>query len=80
MLFKKEYQQMRGFAWKVAFAALNPSPIFEAVARFAEKLPMRGGESSSTEINGASDLTLPTRNKQRNMLTVEDAPLEFPES
>jgi hypothetical protein len=34
------------------FAALNPSPIFEAVAMFAEKLPMKDVECSSKEING----------------------------
>ena len=47
---------MKGLAWKVAFAALNPSPIFEAVAMFAEKLPMKDDESNSKEINGANDL------------------------
>ena len=56
---------MKGLAWKVAFAALNPSPIFEAVAMFAEKLPMKDDESNSKEINGANDLALPKRNRQK---------------
>jgi hypothetical protein len=60
--------------WKAVFAALNPSPIFEAVAMFAEKLPMKDGECSSKEINGASDLALPNRDRQRSVPTDDDAP------
>jgi hypothetical protein len=71
---------MKGLAWKVAFATLNPSPIFEAVAMFAETLPMKDDESSSKEINGASDLALPKRNMQGGVLAGEDAPVESPES
>jgi hypothetical protein len=67
---------MKGLVWKVVFAALNPSPIFEAVAMFAEKLPMKDDESSSKEINGASDLAPPKRNRRRCMLAAEDAPVQ----
>jgi hypothetical protein len=72
--------EMKGLAWKAAFAALNPSPIFEAVAMFAEKFPMKDDECSSKEINGASDLALPKRNRQRSVLAGEDAPVESPET
>jgi hypothetical protein len=70
---------MKALAWKAAFAALNPSPIFEAVAMFAEKLPMKDEECSSKEINGAIDLALPKRNRQGSVPTGEDAPAQSSE-
>ena len=79
-LLRNKCQQMKGLAWKVAFAALNPSPIFEPVAMFAEKLPMKDEESNSKEINGANDLALPKRNRQRSVLASEDAPVGSPET
>jgi hypothetical protein len=42
--------------WKAVFAALNPSPVFDAVAMFAEGLAMRDDESRSKETTGATDL------------------------
>ena len=70
--------EMKGLAWKAAFATLNPSPIFEDVAMFAEKLPMKVDESSLQEINGASDLALPKCDRQRRVLAGEEAPVASP--
>jgi hypothetical protein len=37
------------------FASLNPSPVCEVVAIFAEGLAMNGDESRSRETEGADD-------------------------
>jgi hypothetical protein len=66
---------MKPLTWKAVFAAWNPSPVFEAVAMFAEGLAMRGEESLSKEIGGANDFALPKRNRQISALASEDAPL-----
>jgi hypothetical protein len=41
---------------------------------------MKDDESNSKEINGANDLALPKRNRQRSVLAGEDAPVESPET
>jgi hypothetical protein len=35
-----ELDGMKALKWKAALATLNPSPVFEAVGRFAEELAM----------------------------------------
>jgi hypothetical protein len=37
-----EVSEMRVLEWKAVFAALNPSPVFEAVAIFAAEFAMNG--------------------------------------
>jgi hypothetical protein len=39
--------EMKALTWKAVFASLNPSPVFEAVAAFAEELAMNSDESCS---------------------------------
>ena len=39
--------QMSALTWKAVFASLNPSPVFEVVAAFAEGLAMDDDESPS---------------------------------
>ena len=40
---------MKALIWKAVFAALNPSPAFEAVAMFAEELVMSGNDLDRDE-------------------------------
>ena len=51
---------MRTFLPKALLAALNLSPVFEAVAIFAEGLVLRGGESRPSKIDGVDNLRCPS--------------------
>ena len=50
--------KMRTLSPKTLLAALNPSPVFEAVAIFAERLVLNGDESKTGEIDGADDFAV----------------------
>jgi hypothetical protein len=43
---------MKALTWKAVFASMNPSPIFEAVAMFAEALAINGDEFCSGDSAG----------------------------
>jgi hypothetical protein len=56
---------MRTLSSKALLAGLNPSPVFEAVAIFAEGLVLNGAsESGSSEIDGADNSTAPSRTRR----------------
>jgi hypothetical protein len=55
---------MRTLLSKTLLAALNPSPVFEAVAIFAERLVLNGEESKPSEIDGAYNFAVPKRREQ----------------
>jgi hypothetical protein len=38
---------MKALTWKALFASMNPSPVFEGVAMFAEGMAISGDESHS---------------------------------
>ena len=44
---------MRTLSGKALLASMNPSPLLEAVALFAERLVLKGDESGLSEIDGA---------------------------
>jgi hypothetical protein len=50
---------MKAITWKATFAAMSPSPVFEAVADFAERLTLSRVESRYAEIGRASDSPAP---------------------
>jgi hypothetical protein len=51
---------MRTLSPKALLAGLNPSPVFEAVAIFAEGLVLNsGGESGPSEIDRADNSVVP---------------------
>jgi hypothetical protein len=52
---------MKALTWKEVFASMNPSPVFEALAIFAEDLAIKGDESYEQEIT-----ELPYRPQSRN--------------
>jgi hypothetical protein len=54
---------MKALTWKAVSATLNPSPVFEVIAMFAEGLAIRGEESRSKEIGGANDFAAPKWNR-----------------
>ena len=51
---------MRTLAPKALLTAFNPSPVFEAVAIFAERLVLNGDESKPSEIDAAYDFAVPS--------------------
>ena len=55
---------MRTLSSKTLLAALNPSPVFEAVAIFAERLALNSDESRPNEIGMADNFAVPKRRGQ----------------
>jgi len=60
-------------------AALNPSPLFEAVAIFADRLVVRGDEFPSSEIDGAHTFAVPKRRRQMTLRFEQNAALPLTE-
>ena len=52
-LLGEHVSKMRTLSPRALLTAFNPSPVFEAVAIFAERLVLNGDESKPTEIDGA---------------------------
>jgi hypothetical protein len=51
---------MRTLSPKTLLAVLNLSPVFEAVAIFAERLVLNGDKSKAGEIDGRTTLPSPS--------------------
>ena len=67
--------KMRTISSKTLLAALNPSPIFEAVAIFAERWVLNDDESKAGEIDGADNFAVAKRRVQMSSRFNEDAAL-----
>jgi hypothetical protein len=52
--------EMKPLTWKEVFASLNPSPVFEAVARLGEELATNGDEFRSSNFDDANDVAEPS--------------------
>src|SRR6516162_9664968 len=63
-LLKEHVSKMRTLSPKTTLAALNLSPVFEAVAILAERLVLNGDESKTGEIDGADDFAVAKRRVQ----------------
>jgi hypothetical protein len=70
---------MRTLSQKALLAALNPSPVFEAVAIFAERLALNCDESGPSKIDGAGNFALPKQRGQTNLRFSEDTALPLSE-
>ena len=49
---------MRTLSPKALLAALNPSPVFEVVGTFAERLALKGDEAWPSEIDGPHNFAM----------------------
>ena len=68
---------MRTLSPKALLTAFNPSPVFEAVAIFAERLVLNGDESKTGEIDGADDFAVAKRRVQMSSCFNENAALRL---
>jgi hypothetical protein len=50
---------MKAATWKAVFAAMSPSPVFEAVAEFAEVIVQMDSEQSRSRKHPAGPRRLP---------------------
>ena len=57
---------MRTLSPKALLATMNPSPLLEAVAIFAERLVLKGDESGLSEIDGADHFGVLKRRGQND--------------
>lgn len=71
--------EMKALTWKAMFATWNPSPVFEAVAIFAEGLAMSSDKSCSKEIDGENDFALAKAEGNRTAHMEEHAAVASPE-
>ena len=56
-LLDEHMSKMRTLSPKALLVVLNPSPVFEAVAIFAEQLVLKGDETWPREIDGDGQLS-----------------------
>jgi hypothetical protein len=70
---------MKALTWKAVFASLNPSPVFEVVAVWAEGLAMNGDRSRSKEIDCADDYAVPKRAANEQLRAKEDVAVPLSE-
>jgi hypothetical protein len=68
---------MRTLSPKALLTAFNPSPVFEAVAIFAQRLVLKGDESKPSEIDGADNLVVPKRSGQMTLRFNEETALQL---
>jgi hypothetical protein len=66
---------MRTLSPKALLTAFNPSPVFEAVAIFAERLVLNGDESKPSEIDGEDNFGVAKRRGQMSSRFNEDTAL-----
>ena len=66
---------MRTLSSKTLLAALNPSPVFEAVAIFAERLALNGDESRPNEICMADNFAVLERTNDCRRVPKTQLPL-----
>ena len=66
-LLEEHVSKMRTLSSKTLLAALNPSPVFEAVAIFAERLALNGDESRPNEICVADNFGVQKRRGQMSV-------------
>ena len=58
---------MRTLSPRALLTAFNPSPVFEAVAIFAERLVLNRDESKPSEIDGPYNFAVPKRGEQMSV-------------
>ena len=64
-------KNMKALTWKAMFASMNPSPVFEVVAMFGERLAIDGDESCSNELAASGDSAIPKRRANDRSLAKE---------
>ena len=67
---------MRTLSPKALLTALNPSPVFEAVGSFAERLALKG-DAPWPRLNGPGNFAMPKRIVQISSRFDEDMALPF---
>ena len=76
-LLQEHVSKMRTLSPKALLTAFNPSPVFEAVAIFAERLVLNGDESKPSEIDGADNFVVPKRSGQMTLRFNEETALQL---
>jgi hypothetical protein len=65
---------MKAVTWKTVFAAMNPSPVFEAVAEFAEVMADQRRSASFKQTDNVQSLSLAEAGTANGRSAVKEKP------